>query len=122
MTLKFLVDESSGKKLTKFLIEKGYDAVFVADFMAGSANSEIIKKAENENRILITNDKDLGRIIFRLGRPSYGVILLRPRVDNPKARIELVNAILLSFPDKLKGYFIVATEDKIRIKEISKQD
>ena len=75
--LKFLVDESSGKKLFNHLVECSYDAKFVTEILPGANDEKVLELAEKENRILITNDKDFGELVFRLNRPSFGTILLR---------------------------------------------
>ncbi len=115
--LKFLVDESSGKKLSKFLLESGFDVKYVMDIMAGASDKDILEFAEREKRILITNDKDFGELIFRLSKPSSGVILLRLRNDMPKNRQRYVLNLIESIPNKLESSFIVVTEGKIRIRE-----
>jgi len=114
---KFLVDESSGKKLCRFLIEKGFDAKFVTDIMPGSSDDKVLVYAEKENRILITNDKDFGELIFRLGMPSSGVILLRLKFDSHANRQKYVFKIINRFGQKLKNNFTVITESQIRTRK-----
>ena len=74
--MKFLVDESTGKKLAKLLATK-YDALFVGDILKSAKDEDILKFAERDERILITDDKDFGRLVLMLGKPSSGVIFLR---------------------------------------------
>lgn len=62
MNIKFLVDESSGRKLAEELRRKDFDAIYVADFARGAQDEKIIQIALNESRILITNDKELVKI------------------------------------------------------------
>ena len=47
---------------------------FVGDIIPSASDGEIIKKAETGGRILITDDKDFGELVSRLGRPASGVI------------------------------------------------
>jgi len=75
--VKFLVDECTGKRLAKLLEKAGFDVVFVGDWKPSATDDEVLEKAEKDDRILITDDKDFGELIFRLGRPLKGVILLR---------------------------------------------
>ncbi len=42
----------------------------------------------------ITDDKDFGELVFRLGKPSNGVILIRTSTTNPKKRFELLKILL----------------------------
>ncbi|MBI2045239.1 DUF5615 family PIN-like protein, partial [Candidatus Pacearchaeota archaeon] len=66
MPVKFLVDESSGFKLYKFLLERGFNVKFVGEIMPSASDENVLYFAEKEKRILITNDKDFGELIFRL--------------------------------------------------------
>ena len=75
-------------------------------------DEDILTKAENEGRIVITNDKDFGELIFRLGKPSSGVILLRTLTIDLNEKFNLVKGVL----DKAKGKFIVVKEGQIRIR------
>ncbi|NOZ58334.1 MAG: hypothetical protein GXO66_01955, partial [Euryarchaeota archaeon] len=79
---------------------------------------DVLKLAESEERILITNDKDFGELIYRLNKPSSGVILLRLKKDTPKARIEYVSSLLHSKAESLEGKFVVLTEMGYRIRKI----
>lgn len=112
------MDESTGKKLCKNLVEKGFDAVYVGDVIRGSKDEDVLAYAEKEDRILITNDKDFGELVFRLRRPSGGVILLRLRKDNPSTRTKYLSSLLLEQKPELPGKFIVLTERGYRIRKI----
>ena len=119
--LKFLVDESAGGKLFKFLLKEGLDAKFVTDIIPAASDERVLELAEREERILITNDKDFGELIFRLNRPSSGVIFLRLKVDSPENRQRYVLHLIENLPEKLRFNFVVVTESKIRIKRIKGQ-
>ncbi|MGR3311427.1 MAG: DUF5615 family PIN-like protein [Candidatus Brocadiales bacterium] len=56
--LKFLVDESSGKKVAEALVQDGFDTVSVSQLMRSAKDNIVLKKASKDARILITNDKD----------------------------------------------------------------
>ena len=116
--LKFLVDESTGDKLAEALKDNGYDALYCGKLLPGKPDEEIIKKANDEKRVLITNDKDFGEVVFRLKAVSSGVILLRLKNDKPDNRIRNVLTIIKELKINLNKNFIVVSEDKIRIRKI----
>ena len=116
--LKFLIDESTGKRLADFLKQKGFDAVFVADAIQGATDEQVLEFAEKQNRILITNDKDFGELIFRQKKLAHGIILLRLKNDSHKNRQEFVSLLLKTHQDKLNNSFVVLTEGKVRIRRI----
>lgn len=115
---KFLVDESSGKKLYNFLRQNKLDVLFVGYLFPESLDSDILEFAEKEKRILITNDKDFGELIFRLGKPTTGVIFLRLKKDTPENKQKYVLNIITNFYNKLENNFFIVTEDKVRIRSL----
>ncbi len=117
--MRFLVDESAGKKLFKFLMSKGFDVKFVGDMIPSAPDKDVLALAEKEERILIANDKDFGELIFRLNMPSSGVILMRLKIDNPKNRQSCISTLLENFSNMLQYNFIVVTETQTRIRKIS---
>jgi|SRR3989338_874902 len=116
--LRFLIDESSGKKLAGFLKEKGFDAVYVGDWLKGADDEAILQKSNQEDRILITNDSDFGELIFRWKKPSSGIIFLRLMTDNPSNRLKVALFLIQTLNKKLKKRFIVASENKVRIRDM----
>src|SRR3989344_1909958 len=98
------------------LLEKKYDIKFVSEIMPGAEDIEILKYAEKEKRVLITNDKDFGELIFRLKMPSSGVILLRLKKNIPINRIKYTINLIENFSDKLKNNFVVVKEGQVRIR------
>ena len=113
---KFLVDECTGKRLATLLVEAGYDALFVGDWKPSSSDEEVLSKAEGEKRILITDYKDFGELIFRLEKPTSGVILIRTATVNPEERCKLLIKTLES--TNPKGKFIIVKEKAVKVRKI----
>ncbi len=116
--MKFLVDECTGKRLAKLLEKAGFDVVFVGDWKPSATDDEVLEKAEKEDRILITDDKDFGELIFRLGRPSKGVILLRLSTTDPMKRFQVLNDVLKLID--VRGKFVVVGDEAIRVRKIER--
>jgi predicted nuclease of predicted toxin-antitoxin system len=73
--VKFLLDECTGIWVSKRLRQMGFDSVSVIECMKGADDEDIIQRAIEENRMIITNDKYLGRLAGFYKLP--GIILLR---------------------------------------------
>ena len=116
--LRFLVDNSSGKRLATALKDRKFDVIYAGDALPNAEDDEILERAEEEKRILVTNDKDFGELIFRYNKPSSGVILLRLKTDFPDNRIKVLLNLIDKMNVKLNRKFIVASEDRSRIKEL----
>jgi predicted nuclease of predicted toxin-antitoxin system len=114
--MKFLLDESVDARLRSFLIALGHDAVRVGtDYPPSLPDEEVLAIAHREGRILITNDRDFGELVFVHGRPHAGVIYLRlPYSDLALAQQRLTD-VLTDYGDQL-DQFITVTRSRIRIR------
>ena len=84
----------------------------------GSSDLEVIERAEEENRLILTFDKDFGELIFRLGRvASNGVILFRIQAPSAEYVAKTAVAALESRTD-WEGHFSVVEDDRIRMTPI----
>jgi len=77
MEFKFLADVNIEKPLVDFLSKQGYDIKWVPDYNCEMIDEELLRLANQERRIFITNDKDFGDLIFLQKRLSAGTILFR---------------------------------------------
>jgi len=114
--LKFLVDESTGTKVSEKLKQMGFNAVSVIEIMRGAEDIEVIQKAKEENRVIITNDKDFGWLAATYRPPS--IIFLRLRRETAESKIGMIRHIIEKHSDSIYGNIIIATEKKIRIRPL----
>ncbi|MBI2144168.1 DUF5615 family PIN-like protein [Candidatus Woesearchaeota archaeon] len=112
--MKFLVDANLGRAFANLLRQAGHDVLFANDLLPLRSDEEMLAGARKDERIVITNDKDFGELVFRLGRLSAGVILLRTSTTDAKERFELVKGVL----DKAEGKFVVVREGQIRVRRL----
>lgn len=75
--MKFLADECCDADMIASLREGGHDILYITEFKPGTVDEEVLKKAFDENRILLTEDKGFGELVFHLRKPARGIILLR---------------------------------------------
>jgi len=113
--MRFLVDECTGKKLAKLLEKESHNVLFVGDIMPSASDDEVIRKAEKDNGILITDDKDFGELVFRLGKPTKGVIFLRMGI-NPEKRLKALVKLFRNY--EIAEKFVVLKEVSARIRTI----
>ncbi len=74
--MRFIVDKSTGQAVVQYLRDAGHDVQAVAEVMLQATDIDILKHAAAEDRIVITNDKDFGELVFRSGQAHAGVVLL----------------------------------------------
>lgn len=114
INMQFLVDESVGKKFSDIVKDSGRNVVFAGDAIPEVDDEEVLRFANEGDLILITADKDFGELIFKLGKSSAGVILIRTSVTDPEKRFEMAKDAL----DKAKGKFIVIEVGQIRVRNL----
>jgi predicted nuclease of predicted toxin-antitoxin system len=93
--MRFLLDENAEYRIAAFLTALGHDVTTIAhDYTSGLGDEAVLAVARQENRILITNDRDFGELIIQRQLAHAGVILLRLRSQSPQAKIARLSAVL----------------------------
>ena len=113
--MRFLVDECTGPKVANWLKDQGHDVYSAYEKARGSDDETILKIANKNNYILITNDSDFGELIFRHKKPHKGIILLRLDDSRPDNKIAVLDKLIKSYEESLNNNFVVVTEKKLRI-------
>lgn len=112
--MKFLIDRCVGKRLSDWLISKGYDSLESRNLGPDPGDRTLLEWAVKDNRILITIDKDFGKFIFLEKAKHCGIVRL-PDVPSSK-RIQLMEQILDNHSHDLdKGAVITVRGLRIRI-------
>jgi predicted nuclease of predicted toxin-antitoxin system len=62
--MRFLADESCDFAVVRALRTDGRDVLAVSEFRQRSIDEEVLQLAISQKRILLTEDKDFGRIVF----------------------------------------------------------
>jgi predicted nuclease of predicted toxin-antitoxin system len=112
---RFLADESCDQSIVRRLRAAGFDVESVSEQQARSVDGELIARAHGEARVLITEDKDFGWLVYVSHRASAGVILVRyPGQHRASLAGDVLNAIE-SRVDELAGSFLVLSPGQIRV-------
>lgn len=114
--MKFLVDECTGIWVSRKLKDMNFDAVSVIECMKGADDEEIIKRAIEENRVIVTNDKGFGRLSGFYKPP--GIILLRLKDESIENKIKVVSFVIASYGEEILGNVMVVSENKLRVRRI----
>jgi predicted nuclease of predicted toxin-antitoxin system len=60
--VRFLVDECVDERIVKRLRSAGHDVASARDDLQGAADATLLDAARSERRIMVTEDKDFGRL------------------------------------------------------------
>ena len=113
--LRFLADECCDFSAVRALRTEGFDVLSIAEASAGADDERVVAMALHERRILLTEDKDFGQLVFAAGRKSLGVVLLRfPAAARSAIGARMVE-LVRKHADRLTGSFVVLQPERIRI-------
>lgn len=112
--MKFLADANIESKVVQFLRNSGYDVKWVLEDNPFLSDEDILEISYKEKRILITNDKDFGELVYKDYRNTFSLILLRVEQNDVMVKIKIVENLITKHKDKIENKFIVANKNKIR--------
>ena len=112
-----LADENISFSIISALRSKGYKVITVIENYTGYKDFEILKLADENRAVIITEDRDFGEWIFAHRIKSSGIIFLRCEYKDREKIIEMLIAVLDKYSFDLYDKFTVITPDKIRIRD-----
>ena len=115
--MMLLADEGVDKPIVDSLRNSGFDVVYILETYPATNDDFILSLANTERRIVITQDKDFGELVFRLRQAHYGVILIRLHGYTPVVKAQMTTAVLLKHRDELTEAFTVIQPNAIRIRK-----
>jgi predicted nuclease of predicted toxin-antitoxin system len=113
MSLRLLTDEHIPVAAVTALRARGHDVLSASD-SPGTPDRDVLRRATEEGRVLVTCDKGFGRLVFEEREPApAGIILLRPSDPTP-AHLALVLLSVTALPRAFRGHVTVVQDDRVR--------
>jgi predicted nuclease of predicted toxin-antitoxin system len=116
--MRLLANENFPADAVIALRRAGHDVAWVHEDLAGSSDRIVLRRGQDEQRVLLTFDKDFGELAFRLGlKASVGVILFRIRMSSPDEAAAIAVAVL-DTDRTWTGHFAVVENDRVRLRPL----
>ncbi|GAC1453248.1 MAG: hypothetical protein NVSMB70_20830 [Chamaesiphon sp.] len=113
--MRILLDTCVWYGVRDALIAVGYDVIWSGDWSEDPGNEQILATALEENRILITLDKDFGELAIVRGLPHCGILRLVNL--STKQQIVVCLQVLSRYRQELEaGAIVTATFSRVRIR------
>jgi len=114
--MKLLADENVHGDLVLWLRSQGHEVLYAAESLRTMPDDELLLLARDESRVLITDNKDFGDLVYHRKLVSHGVVLLRLETPSIAGRLERLAQVWPVIEAQAKGRFVVVTDRKIRVR------
>jgi predicted nuclease of predicted toxin-antitoxin system len=116
--MRWIVNENVSGTVIRLLRNRGHDVLSVKESMRGAGDPEVLARAQTEERIVVTHDKDFGELAFGFGLPARsGIVLFRLSGASPENDNRRIMEVLETDMD-WTSHFAVVTDDRIRIRPL----
>ncbi|HVB46951.1 MAG TPA: DUF5615 family PIN-like protein [Burkholderiales bacterium] len=116
--MRLLADESCDHAVVRALHAAGHDVLAIAESAPGISDEAVIERAVRDQRIVLTDDKDFGQLVYAAARSASGVMFLRfpaaARETMSRAVVELVN----DRGATLAGTFVTVQPGRVRVSRL----
>ncbi len=119
--MRLLLDNNLSPLLVALLEAASHDVTHVRDLgLAAASDNQVLTRARDEVRVLISADTDFGTLLARTGGSAPSVVILRRTQGRRAAQIaELLTANLPHLEaDLAAGAVVVIRDDNLRIRRL----
>ena len=112
--MRWLVDECIDAGTVAHLRAMGHDVVYMAEIAPRDSDTEVTTRAQAEKRLLLTEDKDFGDLVFRRGQSVPGVVLSRIDPAMHMLKRARLDAVISRLGERMLGRYTIVEEARFR--------
>ena len=118
--MKFLIDMGLALRTVAFLRDRGHDATHLRDEgLERLDDSDVVKKAVNEKRVILTHDLDFSRIVALGGEAIPSVVTFRLKDMRPASVNSYLLEVLNRCAHDLEKEALVSVDERaIRVRSL----
>jgi predicted nuclease of predicted toxin-antitoxin system len=116
--VRWLADECVAAPLIAFLRSERHDVLYVGESASGLSDPDVIALALREKRLLLTEDKDFGDLVFRRERMVPGLVLMRIAPENAALKARRLAAATERYGETLFGRYTVIEAGRFRSRRL----
>ena len=114
--MNFLADESVDQPIVDRLRHDGHDVLAVVEMEPSIPDETVLKRANQQMALLLTADKDFGELVFRQGRITAGVVLIRLSGLSAVTKAAIVSSVIRDHGAEIPQAFTVISPGMVRIR------
>ena len=111
--MRLLADENVDRPMVRWLAEQGHDVAEVVAEAPAAPDEDVLRLSRQTDRVLLTFDRDMGRLLLADPRPHPGVVYLR-LTGVADELWERFKAVWPSVEPLAPGHFVTVQNDRIR--------
>ncbi len=112
----FVLDECVDQPVADRLRSDGHEVLCASEIEPGAPDEAVLSLAKARDAVLITTDKDFGEFVYRRGRATGGVLLIRLAGLSSGAKAEVVSAAVRRHGVEMPWAFSVVSPGRIRVR------
>ena len=114
--MRFLADMGISPTTVAFLVDLGHDAVHLREQrLERLPDPGVLKKARDEDRVLLTHDLDFGELVAASGERLPSVVIFRLRNMQPNQVNHYLKRVMTEYRDPLEdGAIVSVAEGQVR--------
>lgn len=113
--IRFLADESCDFAVVRALRAAGHDVKAIVEVCPGISDEEVMLIGIQEERVLLTEDKDFGWLVFAGAIDSVSVIFIRFPMQTRSILPETIVEFVKQAGNKLIGSYAVVEPGRMRL-------
>ena len=116
--MRLLADECVAHSIVERLRRDGFDVAAAADICPSEEDEQVLAQAYQDDRVLLTADKDFGDLVIRFRQAARGVVNISLG-DLPAAtRVEIVAARLQELGPRVVGNLVTIEPNRVRMRRL----
>lgn len=116
--MRWLADECTLGSVVAALREAGHDVIYAAEDFSEADDADLADIAMRDDRLVLTEDRDFGRIVFRNEKEVPGIIYLRFSTQERALQWPRLKALIATLGEGIRGHFIVLDKSRARIRPL----
>jgi len=105
--MEFLSDECCDSAFADALRDAGHDVLLVGEITPRADDTDVIRLALDQNRVLLTEDKDFGEHVFAGRAQSAGIVFFRYPLAARDATVQRCLKVVREKGEQLHQFFTV---------------
>lgn len=118
--MTFVADENVDVPIIQALRAAGHTVIHMSEVDPSVPDEVVLETANRDGALLVTGDTDFGELVFRQGKVSGGVILVRLAGLSARTKAAVVVSAITEHGQEMGGRFTVVGPGGVRIRRMTR--